>query len=327
MKTTFKVLLSLLLLFILSNFFLKENTTVQRSIEIERPINQAFMNVANVTEWEKWDPWCTVDSTVVNSYPQAVYGLNAQRSWISEESGNGNMTITAMELNKKIEFDLQFTEPFKSEAKVSFTFEQIKGKTIVTWAMYQEYSFFFRVFGLLADKIIGPDFKLGLENLKTLSETSREAFHILMFDKAEFYVYSKKEHCATVEIGRTLESAYGELITKMAEDEITIFGKPICIYHTYTETEVELEAALPVHQITIQSEYTKTIAAATVLKATYVGAYDKTQAAYDALDAFAVKNELSTSDSHYQIFITDPGIVADPNKWVTEIYYTVNKTL
>ena len=79
------------------------------------------------------------------------------------------------------------------------------------------------------------------------------------------------------------------------------------------------------HQITIPSEYTKTIPAATVLKAE--GAFDKIQAAYDALDAFAVKNELSTSDSHYQIFITDPGIVTEANKWVTEIYYTVNKTL
>lgn len=323
MKTIFKVLLSLILLLLLSNFFLKGNATVQRSIEIERPLNQVFMKVANVSEWAKWDPWCTSDSTISNTFPGAIYGLNAQRTWTSEESGIGSMTITAIELNKKIEFDLQFSAPFESEAKVIFTFEQIQGKTKVTWAMTQEFSFFFRVFGLLVDKMIGPDFERGLQNLKSITETSREAFHILMFDKAEFYVYSKKENCATAEIGTTLEAAYGYLIDKMAEDEISIFGKPICIYHSYTDTEVELEAAIPVHQITKPSEYTKTIPAATVLKATYVGAYDKTQAAYDALDTFAAKNELSISDGHYQIFITDPGTVTDPNKWVTEIYYSV----
>lgn len=323
MKTLFKVLLAFVIILTISNLFLSRHLSVQRSIEIKRPINQVFMNVANVTNWQKWDPWCTSDSTVINSFPGSVYGVNAQRIWTSDDSGNGAMSITAMELNKKIEFDLQFTEPFESKAKVSFTFEQIKGSTNITWTINQEFSFFFRVFGLLSDKMIGQGFELGLRNLKTLCETSKAAFHILMFDKAEFYVYSKKENCTTAEIGTTLETAYGALIDKMAEDGITVFGKPICIYHTYTKTEVELEAALPVHQITTPSEYTKTFPAATVLKATYVGAYDKTQAAYDALDAFAAKNELIVSESHYQIFITDPGTVSDPNKWVTEIYYTV----
>ena len=327
MKTTLLTLLGVVCIFILSNFFFSADVYVERSIEIERPINQVFMKVANVTEWQKWELWCTTDSTIVNSFTETVYGINAKRAWVSEESGAGSMQITNVELNKQIDFDVQFIEPFESKGKGTFTFEQINGKTKATWRLHQEYSFLFRTLGLLADKMIGEGFEMSLQNLKSLTENSIDPFHILMFDKAEFYVYSKKENCATVEIGRTLESAYGELIAKMAEDEITIFGKPICIYHTYTETEVELEAALPVHQITIPSEYTKTIPAATVLKATYVGAYDKTQAAYDALDAFAVKNELSTGDSHYQIFITDPGIVTDPNKWVTEIYYTVNKTL
>jgi effector-binding domain-containing protein len=325
MKTSLKLGLGILLVFIVSNFFLTKDVIVERSIEIERPINQVFMKVANIKEWQNWDPWCSQDSTLKVTYPATIFGANAQRTWVSEESGSGEMTFTTVELNKRIEFDLLFLEPFDSEAKAVISFEQIKGKTKVSWSMHQEYPFLLRVFGLLADNMIGPDFELGLQNLKSYVEAIQDPFHILMFDKAEFYVYSKKENCTTADIGTTLETAYGNLIAKMAEDEITIFGKPICIYHSYTDTEVELEAALPVHQITKTSEYTQTIPAATVLKATYVGAYDKTQAAYDALDTFAAKNELSISDSHYQIFITDPGTVTDSNKWVTEIYYTILK--
>lgn len=323
MKLIYKILIVVTLLFIGINSFLDSSIIVERSTNIKRPVNQVFMKVVNVKEWQNWDPWCTQDSTINNTYPTVVYGLNSQRSWTSEESGSGNMTFTNVELNKKIDFDLQFIEPFESEASATFTFEQIEGKTKVSWSMSQEYPFLLRVFGLVADMMIAPDFELGLENLKVLCETSRDPYHILMFEKEAFSVYSKKENCTTAEIGITLEHVYGELIDKMAEDKITVFGKPICIYHSYTDTEVELEAALPVHQIINPSEYTKMIPAATVLKATYVGSYDKTQAAYNALDAFAAKNELSVSDSHYQIFITDPGTVSDPNKWVTEIYYTV----
>ena len=327
MKTSIKLVLGILLVFIASNCFLSKDVIVERFIEIERPINQVFMKVANIKEWQNWDPWCTQDSTLKVTYPSVIFGENAYRSWVSEEYGSGEMTFTTIELNKLIEFDLQFLEPFESEAKAIISFEQIKGETKVSWSMYQEYPFLLRVFGLLADNMIGPDFELGLQNLKSYVEAIKDPFHILMFDKAEFYVYSKTENCTTADIGTTLETAYGNLIDKIAEDEITIFGKPICIYHSYTDTEVELEAAIPVHQITKTSEYTQTIPAATVLKATYVGAYDKTQAAYDALDTFAVKNELSINKSHYQIFITDPGTVTDPNKWVTEIYYSVENSL
>ena len=261
MKTIFKVLLGFSILFISANFFLSKSLTVERTTSINRPVNQVFMKVANIEEWQYWDPWCTSDSTIINTYSNSKYGVNSQRSWVSEESGSGSMTFSNVELNKRIDFDLTFLEPFESEASATFTFEQVEGKTKVTWAMGQEYPFLLRVFGLFAESMIGPDFEKGLENLKVLSEKNREAFHILMFEKTAFSVYSKKESCTTAAIGHTLETAYGDLIDRMAEDEITVFGKPICFYHSYTDTEVELEAALPVHQIITASEHSKTIAA------------------------------------------------------------------
>ena len=218
MKTAFRTLLAIICIFIVSNFFFSADVFVERSIEIKRPINQVFMKVANVAEWQKWELLCTTDSTIVNSFTETVYGINAKRAWISEESGAGNMQITNVELNKQIDFDIEFIEPFESKGKGTFTFDQIKGKTKATWRLHKEYSFFFRVLGLFPDKMIGEGFEMSLKNLKSLTEKTIDLFHILMFNKAEFYVYSKKENCATIEIGRTLESAYGKLIAKMAED-------------------------------------------------------------------------------------------------------------
>lgn len=323
MKVLFKVLLGLLVLFVLVNFFLSGSVLVSRSVEIKRPINNIFMNVANLKDWQYWGPLNTTDSTIVNSYPTNTYGLNAQRNWTSVESGSGSMILKSMVLNEHLELELKFTHPFESFAHSNFTFKQIKGKTEVTWTLQQDYSFFLRFLGLFADSRIGSDFDSGLQKLKLLSESSYEPFNIQMLHKAAFSVYSKKDNCKTAEIGTTLEAVYGELIDKMTNEGVSVFGKPICWYHTYTDTEVELEAALPINEAFLPNEYTKTIPEAVVLKATYVGAYDKTQYVYEALDAFAAKNELKTQKSHYQIFITDPGTTSRSDEWVTEIYYTV----
>ena len=323
MKLGYKLLVGVLVLFTSLNFFLKEQVVVNRSIEIKRPINNVFMNVANVKDWANWDPWCTTDSTIVNTYPANTFGLNAQRNWISNESGSGSMVVKSIALNEQIDFDLKFYEPFESLAHISFIFKQIKGKTHVTWAMQQDYPFFFRVFGLFADAIIGPDFDLGLKNLKLLSEATYDPYNIRMLLKPAFFVYSKKAHCKAEEIGVNIERIYGELLDEMILEGVSVFGKPICWYHTYTDTDVELEAALPINQLFSPNEYTKTTPAAVVLKAIYVGAYDKTQYVYEALDAFALKNELEVQKSHYQIFITDPGTTSNSDEWVTEIYYTV----
>ena len=205
----------------------------------------------------------------------------------------------------------------------AFTFEQVNRKTRVTCNLNQSHPLLFRVFGFFAFKKIEQEFEIALQNLKRHVEESQNPFHILMYQKEAFSVYSKTLSCKTSTIGRNLERTYKELQKQMQEDGIAVFGKPICIYHAYSDTTVKIEAALPIHQITNPSKYTKTINSATVLKATYVGPYDKSQATYDALDEFATKNDLKIEDSHYQIFITDPGNVKDPIKWVTEIYYTI----
>ena len=323
MKNAFKVLLAVLLVLIIPNLFIDKNLRLERSVEITSPINPVFMKFANVTEWQNWHPWFKQDSISTKLTQTVVYGSGANVEWNNEAFGRGKLILKTLDLNKSLDFELLCSDFLQVKVKGALTFKQVNRKTHVSLTIEQEYPFLLRILGLFAAKNFGKDLELGLQNLKKQVETSKEPFHILMYNKAAFSVYSKKEFCSTEEIGKTLENTYKDLQKVMEEDGIYIFGKPICIYHSYSDTTVVLEAALPVHQILTENSYTKTIAAATVLKATYVGSYEKTQATYDALDAFASRNGLSTSDTHYQIFITDPGSIQDPNKWVTEIYYTV----
>lgn len=323
MKTTFKVLVLLTIVFIVPNLFLNKRIDIERTVEIESPLNMVFMKVANVSEWENWYPFYLKDSNVKFDPTESIYGTGANLEWNTEKNNSGLLKLNEVVLNKKTAFNLLHSDRIVNEVLGEFTFEQVNRKTRVTCNLNQSPPFLLRVLGFFAFKKIEQEFEIALQNLKKQVEESQNPFHILMYQKEAFSVYSKTLSCKTSTIGSNLERSYKELEKQMQEDGIAIFGKPICIYHNYSDTTVELEAALPIHQITKPSKYTKTINSATVLKATYVGPYDKSQATYDALDEFAIKNGLKIKDSHYQIFITDPGIVEDPSKWVTEIYYTL----
>lgn len=323
MKILLRVFATLIALFVIINLFLDNSCSIQRSVEIKSPVNKVFMKIANATEWQNWDYWSELDSTITNHYEGPVYGKGATRSWTSEESGCGNMIFTDVLLNNRIDYDLNFIKPFKSHSKGSFTFEQIQGITKVSWDDVQELPFYIRMFGLFIEQMIGTAFDESLNNLKVLCETEQETFNILMQNKASFNYYSQTATCEVKNIGKTLEQLYGSIYQNIIRDEADFFGRPICFYHNFSADSVQLEAALPVLK---KSSSAKTVAESVVIKATYVGPYDKTQPAYDALDQFVSNNELNVSPTHYQVFITDPGEVNDPNKWVTEIYYTLSNT-
>ena len=325
MKTLLKIIGALVALFILVSLFLDKTVQIERSIEIEGPVNKVFMKIANGKQWQNWDFWSELDSTIVNSYEGPVYGLGAIRSWTSEESGTGSMTFTNVELNKRIDYTLDFIEPFESHAKGSFTFEQVNGHTKVVWTDTEDFAFHMRFFGLFIEKMIGTAFEKSLANLKELCESSTEKYNIVMYDKAGFDIYSERASCEISEIGKTLEQLYSRLYNQVIADGNDFHSRPICFYHNFTETTVDLEAALPVSITKGKTSQVKTVPAATVIKTTYVGAYDKTQAAYDALDDFTSYNGLKIEASHYQMYITDPGDVQDPSQWVTEIYYSLSK--
>jgi hypothetical protein len=57
MKTTFKVLVLLIIVLTVPNLFLNKSIDIERTVEIESPINMVFMKVANVSEWKNWQPF------------------------------------------------------------------------------------------------------------------------------------------------------------------------------------------------------------------------------------------------------------------------------
>ncbi|MEJ6711397.1 MAG: hypothetical protein QNK65_04400, partial [Flavobacteriales bacterium] len=98
MKTTFKVLVLLIILLIVPNLFLNKSIDIERTVEIESPLNMVFMKVANVSEWGNWYPFYLKDSSVKFDTTESIYGTGANLEWNTEKNNSGVLKLNEVVL-------------------------------------------------------------------------------------------------------------------------------------------------------------------------------------------------------------------------------------
>ena len=166
-------LLSIIGLFLIVAAFLPSQFTVSRSIEINKPVDSVYTVVADFGQFPKWNPWAGYEKEGMLTYTiSGVAGtVGNAYAWVGPETGAGSMTINAIEPGKTIAQDLIFTAPFPSASVVTWTFEPTASGTKATWSNTGKSDYpVGRIFGVMMDKMIGPDFEKGLSKLKATLE-------------------------------------------------------------------------------------------------------------------------------------------------------------
>lgn len=97
----------------------------------------------------------------------------------------------------------------------------------------------------------------------------------------------------------------------------------------YKEENVELEAWMTVKGSYPDTEHVKfrTLPAVTVASCTYKGCYDMIGQVYAAIIEWANGNGYSFTGPMFNIYHVSPRDTADPNEYVTEVCYPVQKTV
>ncbi|PTU02447.1 polyketide cyclase, partial [Pseudomonas sp. HMWF031] len=105
------------------------------------------------------------------SGPDRAIGMRSE--WLSETEGNGEMEITQLEHNRRVMYRLYFPD-FDMGSSGVVEIEPTENGSLVTWR--DEGSVdnnpINKYFALMMDSMIGPDFEMGLENLKILAENA-----------------------------------------------------------------------------------------------------------------------------------------------------------
>ncbi|MEM7292271.1 MAG: SRPBCC family protein [Pseudomonadota bacterium] len=176
MKYVYNTLIGIVLLVAgvaLIAFFLPSEIRVIRSIEIEAPAEHVFPLIENLNRWPEWTAWSQRDPSMKLTQTGPQNGVGATQSWASETEGNGSLSVIVSESPHYMAYDLRI-EGFDSLSVGEFELEESAAGTTVIWIDNIDFggNLIGRIFGLFLDGMIGNDFEVGLQNLKSRAEES-----------------------------------------------------------------------------------------------------------------------------------------------------------
>lgn len=145
--------------------------SVSRSTVVQAPADKLYPLVASPREWKRWSVWNRRDPGMQIDYSGPESGAGAVWAWKSKSEGDGRMSFTAAEPNRRVVYELFFPD-FGTTSTGAFSFVPDGSGTRVTWSMEGDFGRnpLMRWFALFADRMVGGDFEGGLANLKALAE-------------------------------------------------------------------------------------------------------------------------------------------------------------
>jgi uncharacterized protein YndB with AHSA1/START domain len=167
-----KYLLGIAVVLLAAGFLLPATYTAKRSVTVNAPVEKVFPLVASHKEWKRWSVWNQRDPAMTMTYSGPEMSAGSKWSWKSKSEGNGGMEFSAVEPNIRIGYILTMEDMKPATGELKFAPDG-KG-TKVTWDIFGDAGMnpVMRWFGLLMDRLIGPDFEAGLKNLKKLAEAA-----------------------------------------------------------------------------------------------------------------------------------------------------------
>ncbi len=172
MKILFVIIVVITAGFLVWAIFLPSEVDVDKSIEINAPIELVFNNVNNFRTWDKWSPW--KDTVFQTAFTGDSTGVGSVMIWRSKRIGNGEQKILISDFGKHIQTELKYEGG--SAAKSDIYFEQVGEKVKVSWKFKSNQGFSYplgRFVAYFLQKGMDHNYSLALENLKTYSEQNK----------------------------------------------------------------------------------------------------------------------------------------------------------
>lgn len=146
---------------------------VERSAIVVAPPAHVFAEVQDFRKWEAWSPWAKLDPAAKTSFEGPAFGEGSVFRWSGNaEVGEGSLTMLESKPDERLRIRTDFVKPWEGTSTTEITFKPDGPRTIVTWAMSGERTFFEKAVCVVmnGDKLIGGAFERGLANLKQIAE-------------------------------------------------------------------------------------------------------------------------------------------------------------
>jgi hypothetical protein len=146
----------------------------ERSIHIRRSVTEVAPLVTDIRTYRTWSAWAEEEPTAVyvNEAAPGVDGTGAIVSWKGDKVGVGRLTTlerSATSVTNRVDFEAPMTMTSTDRLRVEADGDGAR----VTWSNDATLAFpMGRLFGLMADRMVGPAYARGLERLKEQLERS-----------------------------------------------------------------------------------------------------------------------------------------------------------
>lgn len=317
-------------------YTLPDKSYVERSVVIAAPPATVYTVLNGFRQFNKWSPWAELDPDTAYTFEGPSSGVGAKMSWVSQDKsvGAGSQEILEVAPNQSIRIRLIFAG-FDNGSIAAYTLAPADGGTRLTWSYEGDAkgSILYRYFGLMGDKMLGPDYEKGLAKLKTLVESLPKADFSgaqieLLETQAQPIAYTYVEldgaQAATV-----LAAAYAKVGAFMALNQLKQAGAPLTITHAFDEATKfwKCDAAIPVDRSDVASAPESEVKVGTTyagkaVRIVHKGNLQAMEPSYAQLLAYMAAAGLESNGNSWEQYVTDPGVVPEA-ELVTHIYSPV----
>ncbi len=313
--------------------FISPKMSTVRSAVIQAPPTVVFGEVNDFKNWNGWSPWYEQEPTMEQKFSEPSAGVNAWTSWKGKEMGEGKQTIVESRTNEYVKTLLEFGG-MDSKNYSDFTFKDSSGFTLVSWGFYgDEMPIYMRLMNVMMKGMLNKEFNRGLENLKKVCEgkqlnqpkISYEIHESAMMDRV--YI-AKRDSMAWEKIGEFYQTNLPSLFEAVGKAKLEPEGSPSGLFFKWDEANKSalMAAAIPVKgnsKTMVKGYETIIVPAGKNLHIAYLGAYEKSGDAHNAMDAFIKEKKMEQLSPVIEEYVTDPMNEPDTAKWLTNIYYPV----
>ena len=308
-----------------------EDITVVRSAVIKAPKEVVFDQIVHFANWPNWDPWSRMDS---GKMKRTMYGTDGTPgsgyTWVGDKTGSGDMRDSAVS-GTQLLYSLNIKEPHSGGGWGYLKADDTAGMTKVTWTITMHFGRPMNAMLIFMnmDKMLGPDFENGLNNMKTYLESKTPAAPAASGIEVTEVDYPGH----TFEgIRKTISMAAMADMAKLFQDAKTVMtanaadkinGTSAGIYFTWdtVKKETDMAAVFPVSEAkTIKDVAVFNIPKSKAVMAVLRGGYGREMEAHGAI-AKHIAEKGETKGTVIEEYTIGPNEEPDSNKWVTNIYY------